>query len=121
MGHIEPTEEQIQALAGYSTDEPLVMVNLLKFKEGEGQALHQRYLTATLPLVQERGGRLLYRGQGQLTVIGEAHWDEVVIIEYPNKQALLNVLQAPAYEAVAHYRNEAVEDSCTLLTTALST
>jgi uncharacterized protein (DUF1330 family) len=121
MGHIEPTEDQLKAFASDPQDGPIVMVNLLRFKGKEGKALHQRYLDGTRPLVEKAGGRMLYRGEGKLTVIGPEPWEEVVMIEYPSRAVLMDLLQSMEYQAVAHYRSEALADSCTVLTKALPT
>jgi hypothetical protein len=43
MGSIDPTEEQIKALASDPQDGPIVMLNLLRFKGEAGKAPYQRY------------------------------------------------------------------------------
>ena len=120
MGYITPTREQLKEVASDPQDGPIVMLNLLRFKGEAGKASYQRYIELVLPLVEKRGGRLLYRGEGRLTVIGNEQWDEVVLMEYPTRAAFMDMAMSAEYEAIAHYRIEALEDSRLVLTKAMT-
>ena len=50
MGHLVPTEEQIQELSGHAHAGPIWMWNLLRFEGGGGRDSYQQYVQAVKPL-----------------------------------------------------------------------
>jgi uncharacterized protein (DUF1330 family) len=125
VGAIEPTREQLRAFAEGPEDGPVVMINLLRFREraayaadaGEtpcsGQEAYGRYSAAVGPLLAGVGGRPIWVGLGRHTVIapeGEA-WDQAILVEYPSRKAFLDMVTSPAYQAVVHHRTAALADS----------
>ncbi len=120
MSYIQPTEEQLKAFGSDPQDGPIVMLNLLRFKGEAGKTSYGRYIEAVRPLVEQRGGRIVYRGAGNLSLIGPKEWDEILLVEYPNRAALLDMITSSAYQAIAHYRQDALEDSRLVLTKAFS-
>ena len=69
---IEPTPEQFARVAGSTDETPVVMLNLLRFKERadgidaadgiSGADAYARYAAGTAPLLAEAGGEVLYAG-----------------------------------------------------------
>lgn len=117
MAYIEIPEDKLEEVARLPHDGPVVMVNLLRFKGEAGQALFGKYSKAIQPLAEKAGIRIIYAGAGQLSVIGPEHWDLVALAEYPNPAAFVALAQSEEYKAIAHYRNDALEDSRLMLTT----
>jgi uncharacterized protein (DUF1330 family) len=125
---VNPTRERMEAFAREATDtKPIVMLNLLKFREraeyaehlrGEhagdsGRAAYTRYSKAVVPLLWEVGGQLLWMGNARAGVIvpdGES-WDDVALVHYPSRGAFLRMVTSPAYEAIVHHRTAALHDS----------
>ena len=68
---LEPTAEQIAALAARPADVPVVMVNLLKFKPDGGRESYARYAQEVAPHLQRVGGTLRYAGGNPTQVIGD--------------------------------------------------
>ncbi len=120
MAHIELLEEKLEAVANLPHEGPVVMLNLLRFKGEAGRASFEKYMEHARPLGEKVGVRLMYAGAGQVSVIGPEQWDLVVLAEYPNRAAFLSLVQSAEYKVIVHYRNEALEDSRLILTTALS-
>ncbi len=118
MAYIEFLEDKLEAVANLAHDGPIVMVNLLRFKGEAGRASFEKYLEHGRPLGEKVGIRFMYAGVGQLSVIGPEQWDLVVLAEYPNRAAFLSMVQSAEYQAIVHYRNEALDDSRLILTTA---
>lgn len=111
---IEPTEEQIRELVEGGHDGPVVMLNLLKFVPGDGEATYRRYGEAVLPIVAGLGGRLLWQGRADSVVIGDGSadgWDAVALVEYPSRQAFIAMVSSPEYQAIAGLRSDALADS----------
>jgi uncharacterized protein (DUF1330 family) len=87
---------------------PLVMLNLLAFKPEGGRERYEEYGAAVAPLLEKAGGRIAFLGQPAMALIGDGSWDLVVLVEYPTRQAFLDMIGSPEYQAVAHLRTEAL-------------
>ncbi len=94
--------------AGQDADGPVVMLNLLALKPAGGRARYEQYGAAVAPLLERVGGRILYAGEGAPPLLGEDRWDLVALVEYPSRQAFLDMIGSPEYQAIAHLRTEAL-------------
>lgn len=103
---VNPTKEQFKALFSLPQDEPVVMLNLLKYKGEEGEAAYKRYSENIVPFLKKAEGRLIWKGNTIHTVIGsdEAQPDMVLLVEYPTVGHLIKMIQDPAYQEVAKDR-----------------
>lgn len=122
---IEPTGEQVAAFVESDPGAgsgPLRMVNLLKFRDtarytdepdpgGTGAEAYGRYAEVALRKVAERGGRVVTALEAGPHLIGEpcAAWDQVVIVEYPDRAAFLDMIADPEYLAVLRHRDAGLE------------
>ena len=120
MGHLGPTEAQTHALSEHHHSGTIWMWNLLRFTDDDGRASYERYLKEVRPLVEQRGGRILLRSRGELTVIGPETWDEAIVVEYPSRAAFLDMVSSPEYRAILHLRQDALDDSRLYMTTELT-
>lgn len=89
-------------------DSPVVMLNLLAFKPDGGEARYMEYGAAVAPLLEKAGGRIVFAGAASPALIGEDDWDVVALVEYPSRQAFLEMVGSPEYQAIAHLRTEAL-------------
>jgi uncharacterized protein (DUF1330 family) len=120
---IEPTEEQFKRLAASGDDGPVMMVNLLRFKERAdgidaddgitGAEAYARYGAALQPYLEGVRGRVLLGGVTTESVIGPeaGEWDAVFVAEYPSRKAFLEMTSDPGYLEVHRHRAAAVADS----------
>lgn len=111
MAFIAPTQDQIQRFFAMDIEGPIHMLNLLKFKPDGGLETYMKYGEATAPCLEKVGGKMVYQAQGRAIVIGDLQWDLMFIIEYPNRQAFQDMISSKEYQAGAHLRDEAIEDS----------
>jgi uncharacterized protein (DUF1330 family) len=111
-----------QAGAFFSTpdDGPIVMINLLKFKEFaeyedgsdaslSGEAAYLRYgalLDGPEGVLAKFGAKLLYSGKTTGLLLGEVEeeWDAVALVEYPSTSGMLAMVMSPEYNAIDHHR-----------------
>lgn len=120
------TAEQRQAAQRFSQiprGVPIVMLNMLKFRELasypdgnrdiSGQEAYEQYRKAASKLVAEIGGSTVWAGDAKAAVIAPAkeHWDEVFLVRYPSLEAFLSMINSEAYQAVVFHRTAALEDS----------
>jgi uncharacterized protein (DUF1330 family) len=87
----------------------LVMLNLLKFKPVSGTASYAEYARRVTPILERIGAKMTFAGPVTSTVIGEQSWDSILLVEYPSRQAFLGMIISPEYQAIHHYREEALE------------
>ncbi|MBN1664091.1 MAG: DUF1330 domain-containing protein [Deltaproteobacteria bacterium] len=118
MAFIMPAPDQFKKLMSQQYKGPIVMVNLLKFKPVGGAESYRKYFKATSALMSGKAiTRIVYRGNGLMPVIGDEEWDEVALYEYPSIEAFIDMNRSKEYQAVVHYRTDALEDSrlyCTI-------
>ena len=87
---------------------PIVMLNLLRFKPDGGQERYGEYGAAVAPLLERAGGRIVFAGDPATALLGDDSWDLVVLVEYPTRQAFLDMISSPEYEEIGHLRTEAL-------------
>jgi uncharacterized protein (DUF1330 family) len=89
--------------------EPVVMLNLLRFKPDGGRDRYAEYGAAVAPLPEKAGARLVFLGDPAVPLLGEGSWDSVLLVEYPTRQAFLEMIGSAEYKAIGHLRTEALE------------
>ncbi len=118
---ITPTQHQIEQLAADPSEDPVVMLNLLRFKDAadgidegvSGQEAYARYGEAAAPFLERVGGRVLAAVQAHQMVIGPdaLEWDMAILVEYPSRKHFLQMATDPEYLAVHEHRDAALADS----------
>jgi uncharacterized protein (DUF1330 family) len=88
---------------------PVVMLNLLRFKPDGGEERYVEYGAAVAPSLEKVGGRIVWAGKPAAPLLGERGWDMVALVEYPTRQAFLDMIGSPAYREIGHLRTEALE------------
>jgi uncharacterized protein (DUF1330 family) len=92
-------------------DERIFMLNVLWFKEDGGAAKYMEYMKASGPFAIKHGAKTDGAYLPGANIIGKFDADLVFFVEWPNKQAFLNLIQDPGYQAISHLRDEAISDS----------
>jgi uncharacterized protein (DUF1330 family) len=128
-----PTGEQINALAEDRTEGPIVMVNLLKFRERaayhdgrqesiSGLDAYMRYATKMRAIVEAAGGRFLFTGDVHHLIVGSASelWDKVGLVEYPSREVFLRLAMSPEVQAIGVDREAGLEGQLLIQSTAIN-
>lgn len=89
-------------------DAPVVMLNLLAFKPDGGRERYEEYGAAVAPLLERAGGRVVFLGEPSVALLGQDSWDLAILVEYPGRQAFLEMVGSGEYQAIAHLRSEAL-------------
>lgn len=111
MNHVEGDPEQFKAFMKMEIEGPIQMLNMLRYKPDGGREKYQEYSAHATPHLEKSGGRAIYRSEGRATVIGGEQWDSVFIVEYPSREAFVNMVTSEEYQKGMHLRHEALEDS----------
>ncbi|MDP9180144.1 MAG: DUF1330 domain-containing protein [Chloroflexota bacterium] len=117
MSAITPNPQQFQQLAMAPDDGPVTMLNLLKFKQragdgnGSGADAYARYSEAAVQMVEGRGGRIVWQGRAEQTLIGDEaeDWDAVALVEYPSRKAFLEMAMSKQMGEIHHNREAGLE------------
>lgn len=117
---LTPTASQVERLAASESDQPVVMLNLLRFKEQadgidegiSGREAYARYGEAAAPHLAAAGGRVLSAVEASEVVIGpEDEWDVALLVEYPSRSNFLKMATDPEYLKAHEHRAAALADS----------
>jgi uncharacterized protein (DUF1330 family) len=110
MNSIMPKPEVIQRLAQAPESGKVVMLNLLKFKPGNGAASYNEYGRHVAKILEKIGARILFAGPVAQSVIGvDGDWDAIAIVEYPSRKVFLEMGMSAEYQAIHHFRDEGLE------------
>lgn len=125
---IKPTPAAGAAFFGAPPEGPIVMLNLLRFREVadysgapelappepiSGREAYERYAAHTIPILKEAGAEVLFRGDGRSYLIGpeDERWDLVLLVRHVSAQVFLSFATNKTYLAGAGHRTAALEDS----------
>jgi uncharacterized protein (DUF1330 family) len=109
MSKLTPSEQEVLALREQVGPGPVVMVNLLKFKQPGGREAFARYGALSGPLIARQGAELLYMGEAGPSLAGE-DWDSVVLVRFPDIEAFIGLAADPVYQQKAPaLREQALE------------
>jgi uncharacterized protein (DUF1330 family) len=121
-GFVDPTKERFALFRADERPGPINMLNLVRFREralypdgrlATGAEAYAAYGKESSAVFQRVGGRVIWRGRFELTLIGPDTevWDECFIAEYPSVAAFVEMVRDPVYREAVKHRQVAVEDS----------
>ncbi|MBX2803381.1 MAG: DUF1330 domain-containing protein [Myxococcales bacterium] len=125
---VHATQESGRAFVMRQLQGPVVMLNLLRFREVadysehpelapespiSGEQAYRLYARHTLPILAGIGSQVLYDGTGGAYLIGptDQHWDRVLLVRHPDAATFLSFAQDPVYLATAGHRTAALADA----------
>lgn len=121
--HVHASTAQIDAVAQGEPDAPVVMLNLLRYREiaesGHGvdglcgQDAYREYGRRFAELHPRFGGEPIWMGRCGVTAIGptDEHWDIAILVRYPTRAQFVAMFRDPDYLAIAPIRAAALADS----------
>ena len=114
---VMPNEKQMEEFLEEGNDEPIFMVNLLKFKEKaeypdkretdlSGKEAYAIYGAEVVKHLEKVGGKPIFGSDVIRLMLGEVEelWDQVAIAMYPNRKAMLKMISDPDYIESAQHR-----------------
>ena len=125
--HVDPDRAAFDAFKALDRDAPIDMLNLVALRDlanypGDhelardgltGAEAYRAYGRASAPVFARVGGRIIWRAEFDLTLIGPSDetWDVMFIARYPSAHAFLEMLADPVYRAAMVHRQAAVRTS----------
>lgn len=121
-GYIDPTRERFGQFRALADDGPIHMLNLIRLRdkaaypnghEASGREAYRDYGRESGPVLRRVGGRIVWSGTFQLTLIGpeEEAWDLCFVVQYPSVAAFVEMIKDPIYREAVKHRQAAVADS----------
>ena len=114
---VMPNEKQMEEFLEEGHDEPIYMVNHLKFKEKAeypdkretdltGREAYAIYGVEVVKHLEKVGGKPIFGSDVTRLMLGEVEelWDQVAIAMYPNRKAMLKMISDPDYIESAQHR-----------------
>ena len=112
MGYVHADYDVIAKMAESDLDEPVVMLNLLKYRDQAesghgvdgltGRQAYTKYGQAFAELEPRFGGSVMWMGRGKHTVIGgDEEWDIIILVTYPTRRQFIEMFNDPDYQAIA--------------------
>ena len=121
MQHVDIDEQALADMGEADPDEPIVMLNLLKFREValdgfgvdgmSGEAAFRHYGVLNAAEGVQYGAEPIWLGTAHRTVTGGEDWDLGILVRYPSRQHFIDKVADPAYREIAQIRAAAVADS----------
>lgn len=121
MADIKPNPDALHNMANRSPDQPVYMLNMLKYRDTaadgyrvnglSGQEAYQVYGRKFAELNPKFGGEPIWMGRAIQSIIGSESWDIVILVRYPTRAHFVNMLADPEYQAIAPIRAAALADS----------
>ena len=126
MKTLNPTRESLSYLKdAFPKDTPIVMVNLLKFRDKalypkgssfeacSGRNAYKRYMETAMEKLSEVGARPIWMSKAFVGVIApeDETWDQIFLVKYPSVDAFMTMLKMPDYLAATVHREAALVDS----------
>lgn len=126
--YLYPTEEAGKNLYLRQLQGPVVMLNLLKYRETadysttpelasdgniSGKEAYTLYMQHTLPFLEKAGGEVLFFGKAEPYLIGpvDESWDAMILVKHASVQAFMGFARDEGYLKIAGHRTAALEDS----------
>jgi uncharacterized protein (DUF1330 family) len=117
-----PASDQIETLRNDTATEPIVMLNLLKFRANAqysdgratdltGEQAFGIYIEEMRKIVESGGGKFLFDSAVKYLAIGEVEdlWDRAALVQYPSAADFLKITSSPEAAAVRVHRSAALE------------
>ena len=104
--------DEFKRIAGSANDTSVLMLNLNRYTADASYpdgALYKEYMAVLSTLLEEVGGKVLWRTHVHGCVVGEQSIHEALGIWYPTHQAFLDLMTAPSSKRNMELRSLAVE------------
>lgn len=132
VNEVMPTSpERIAEMMQPGPDGPIHMVNLLRFKDRAayedgrdtdltGRQAYELYGRAVSALLPDYGGEVVFAGDVTFLALGQVEdlWDEVAVVSYPNRGALLAMSSSPEWREAAVHRTAGLAGQLNIETVA---
>ena len=111
----------LEIMSKGNLDEPVIMLNLLKYLDKAkfgfgvdgltGRQAYEEYGKKFAKLQPKYGGEPIWMGRVHNSIIGKDDWDITILVRYPQRKNFINMFNDPDYMDIALIRSAALKDS----------
>lgn len=107
---VDPTGADLKRLLTEDPGGPVVMLNLLRFREG-GVASYREYSERVGPHLERVGAEVVYSGNASTELVAPDGWawDAVLLVRYPSREAFSQMVADPQYQQITGLRSDALD------------
>ena len=126
--YLDVTPEQGARFFGAAGSGPVIMLNLLRFREradyrgapdlepeggATGEEAYRLYQDGIEPLLEASGGKLLFAGKPAGFLIGpmDERWDHAMLVQQSSAQSFLAFASDPEAQRITRHRTATLADS----------
>ena len=130
VNKVSPNKEQTKGFFEPGGQGPIYMLNLLKFKDKAeyadgretdltGAEAYALYGAEVSKILIKLGGGGMFDAKVERLMLGEVEelWDRVAVAMYPNRQAMIAMMQSAEYQAIHHHRDAGLAGQINIETT----
>jgi uncharacterized protein (DUF1330 family) len=116
---VDPTGADLKRFMEEDPGGPVVMLNLLRFKEEGGRAGYEDYTREIRPFLEIVGAEVLYMGECSTALVAPEgyEWDAVLVVRYPSRTAFSRMVSNHDYQEITSLRTDALEEAVLQATT----
>ena len=121
IASINVEEGALELMAKRNLEEPVIMLNLLKYldkaKAGfgvdglSGKEAYQVYGKKFAKFQPIYGGEPIWMGRSHNSIIGKDDWDITILVKYPKRRNFIDMFNDKEYKTIAPIRAAALKDS----------
>jgi uncharacterized protein (DUF1330 family) len=109
---VDPTGQDLKHFLADDPGGPVVMLNLLRFKEGK-RGSYEEYARRIQPFLDDVSAEIVFVGDLSTVLVapGSHDWDTILIVRYPSRQAFSSMVADPNYQEITGLRTESLEEA----------
>lgn len=128
---LEPDLQNLPVMPEIAVDEPIFLVNLLKFNdyaqypdkrdaELSGKDAYARYLAVIYELLPQYGGEIVFCGDVTGMWLGQVDelWDEVLVVKYPSRTQMIAMGSCDRWQEGSIHRSAGLKGQLNIETIA---
>ena len=118
---IDLEEGALEIMSKGNLDEPVIMLNLLKYLDKAkfgfgvdgltGRQAYEEYGKKFSKFQPKYGGEPIWMGRVHNSIIGKDDWDITILVRYLKRKNFINMFNDPDYMDIAPIRAAALKDS----------
>src|SRR5690606_16297130 len=106
---VDPTGADLKRFLAEDPGGPVVMLNLLQFRE-DGVASYREYTERIEPFLAKVGAEVVHAGNLATALVAPDgwSWDAVLLVRYPSREAFSRMVADPDYQQITGLRTAAL-------------
>ena len=109
---VDPTGRDLKRYLQEDPGGPVVMLNLLRYREG-GESSYREYAERIVPFLERVGAEIVSVGDADTVLVAPEgwDWDAVLLVRYPSRDAFSRMVADPEYQQITALRSGALDEA----------